>query len=471
MSDSLPSESNLTQPTQAVSPKASLELLKELSFSTAWSPSQKQGREPRPSGNPRFSRERSGPRAERPRFQNVRNQREHEKRGETVKKSSFARFELAFYPEDAPFQALVQTLKQSGRTYPLFEIASLILEKEERFVIALSRVRNPKEEAESSPWLYMSIPDGLPFETEKEALEHICRNHLSLFFDEELVGVEAPKGNFSFVYRCPCNGDLITPPNYHRARSLLQEHYHLYHSHQSFEVFQQQLEKASDADSLEAWSKQMSKKVIFRLKGDSTDAPLSFDSLESVQNYILNHLKGKVIKAAKTLRISGKQMKAIHSPEMRRAIEDVLRKERSFPFNTVNHLRGRLKHAHFSLFKRKNIAYVSAIKRRLRLPGLEFSESIQKLVNFLEQNEDLLVSQLSERYLGVDLPSSQEDAQKELDQRLKIVMQDLHWLIKEGYVTEFNDGRLLLSPVATQDKADEAPNEPEEEATSELPSL
>ena len=122
-------------------------------------------------------------------------------------------------------------------------------------------------------------------------------------------------------------------------------------------------------------------------------------------------------------------------------------------------MRGRLRRLHFSLFKRSGIAYVSAIKRRLRIPGLEFSVSIQALVNFLEGKEGLLAHQLPEQYLGITVPEQGVVLEAAADQALKTLMQDLHWLIREGYVAEFNDGRLSLSPLAASAAAAQSHNE------------
>ena len=45
--------------------------------------------------------------------------------------------EVNIYPEDEAFEALVKRLRSTARTYQLFEIAKLILEKPERYVVAV----------------------------------------------------------------------------------------------------------------------------------------------------------------------------------------------------------------------------------------------------------------------------------------------------------------------------------------------
>ena len=43
--------------------------------------------------------------------------------------------EVLFYPEDAPFNKLAEIIKASKRTYQLFDIAEIFLEKPERYVV------------------------------------------------------------------------------------------------------------------------------------------------------------------------------------------------------------------------------------------------------------------------------------------------------------------------------------------------
>ena len=53
-----------------------------------------------------------------------------------AKKAPFVfSMEVLFYPEDAPFAKLADVMKHLKRTYQLFDIAELVLEKPERFII------------------------------------------------------------------------------------------------------------------------------------------------------------------------------------------------------------------------------------------------------------------------------------------------------------------------------------------------
>lgn len=443
--------------------KLDLSGLENFTFQTSWSPIQ---------SSPKSSTDRQGkstfrgPRREggfadkKPRFGDKatgdRKTFEHPKR--------FVRPEVTidFFAEEAPFQALIQSLRSSGRTYPLFEIGTLVLEKPERFLVGLAGKKI--EENKPAKALFICLLDNMPFETEEEALQYVFQMHFDHFFDKATVEIEKPKGVFSFIYKCPKSGTLITPPNYHKAQVLLQEHYRLMGEQGSFESFQKTLEKASAPEEIEAWLQKMTQHTIYKVK-NSVDGEKSFDNPEEAKRYLIEHEKSKCIKAVRNARFSGKLLATMPASSIKSFVEFVLGKERHFPFSTVNHLRGRFRRLGFSLFKRNGIAYVSAVKRRLRLPGMEFSAGIQALVTFLEGQPAMVIRELPKAYLGIEVPAGDAQLPVEEDQKLKSLMQDLNWLVKEGYLTEFSDGRLQLSAMATP--IEEAKLENEEALDSE----
>jgi hypothetical protein len=130
--------------------------------------------------------------------------------------------EVLFYPDDAAFRALLKAIRTSCRTYELFEVARLILQKPERFVVVIKPL---SREDGAPPFIFISQPDLLPFDREEDAVAHVFEKHLDKFCDIEEVEVEPPKGNFIGVSRCGFTGELLGPPNYHRYQQLLREHH------------------------------------------------------------------------------------------------------------------------------------------------------------------------------------------------------------------------------------------------------
>jgi hypothetical protein len=469
-------------------------------------------------------------------------------------------FNVAFYPEDTSFAALAKTIRASCRTLELFDIARTILAKNDRFVAVVQRkpaaATDATTPAAKPAPLYLSVLDGLPFETEEAVIAHVLSKHLDKFFDLADVEIDPPKGNFQVINRCTITGELLGPPNYHRYLQTIQQHHAAKVARMPFEKFRERIESVRDPELINQWLEKMKKATRYTWKSGSpavatakpvvdatkpvepaapavesaqapsetpvtplpsepaavadvakpaepaaessepkpqapapeipvappTPAP-TFDSIEEARTYLLTHASEKVFRALDPIRFPGKLLEMVTPGEIHRAVEGHLERQRRFPLDTANGLRGRLRRESFTIFKKgsKGISYVCAVKRRFRVPGQVFSDSIGALIAFIEAHPMVRASELPEKFLGLGpiaslQASSGEAASGETpaipapaltpEQRGKLIrlQGDLRWLVTEGYVTEFIDGRLFASPPIAEAKKKEAEaseNDPE----------
>ena len=143
--------------------------------------------------------------------------------------------------------------------------------------------------------------------------------------------------------------------------------------------------------------------------------------------------------------------------------------------DTANSLRGRLRREGFTIFKRgsKGVSFVCGVKRKFRLPGQVFSESISSLISFIEKNPVVSVKELPAKHLGISQPAAAADSSAasasaaeaaalptQDEVKLKRLWMDLRWLVTEGYVTEYSDGKLFAAPPMSPQlqKSEEAAN-------------
>lgn len=430
--------------------------------------------------------------------------------------------EVTFYPEETPFKALSQAIKTSLRTFELFEVARLILQKPERFVVLVKPfAKNPEEPGR----FFASVPDGLPFFTEEEALNHVFANHLTQFFTIEETEGEPPKGNFTLVNRCGITGELLGPPNYHRYQALLQEHHAQRLAHVPFERFTQRIESVREREVIDEWVEKMRKIRRYKLIESPEGEETVFDNSESARYHLITHAKEKLVRPAFSARFEGKTLERLAPGDpIRRSVEAVLEHQLQFPLDTANHLRGRLRRMNFAVYKKgsKGISYVCAVKRRTRVQGQPFSENIENLLSFLEDHPNFPRTQLVKEYLGIILPeakpaeapvgskseaasgdvseteaaptaktSSTEDKSETSDPaasvepeasetansedsssapaasaeaatvqvtpedaaQIRQLQTDLRWLVEQGYVIEYSDGKLLAPPAVAPEQA------------------
>lgn len=478
-------------------------------------------------GGPRHGGDRGGPRYGQSGYGE---RRDHFERGPYD--SPF--FNVAFYPEDTSFNALAKTIRSSCRTIELFEIARTVIGKTDRFVVVLTRktadaprevpaptdASAPRAETPASrPLIYLSVPDGMPFETEEAALAHVFSNHLGRFFDLAEVEIEPPKGNFQVINKCGVTGELLGPPNYHRYAQIVQQHYNAKITRMPLDVFRSRIETVRDPEVVAQWLEKMKKTTRYTWKQsakpaataptptvatepaspvtaeavaetaaqEGTTTPetapaITFDTFEDARTYLLSSARDKVVRAVETARFHGKLIETMPQGEIRRSLEGALERQRRFPLDTANALRGRLRREHFTIFKKgsKGVSYVCAVKRKFRVPGQTFADSISALIAFIEANPMVRASELAAKFLQIDSavlkttePSQPAEAASEgatppapapqltIEQRAKIsrMQGDLRWLVTEGYVTEFIDGRLFAPPPMVEARKKEVESE------------
>lgn len=430
-------------------------------------------------------------------------------------------FAATFYPEDTSFATLAKTILASCRTFELFDIAKTVIGKHDRFVAVLQRKApegafggqgsgpaQGKEDGKKPAPLGMSVPDGIPFESEEAAIAHVLGKHLGLFFDSAEVEIDPPKGNFQVVNRCGITGELLGPPNYHRYNQIVQQHYAARISRMPFDSFRAKIETVREPEVINQWVEKMKKTTRYTWKLSSakpvvvaeaaapvapvtqeapagsepapadqaaaapaapvaaeTPAALTFDSLEEARSYLLTNARDKVVRLVDNARFHGKLIDSIPQSEIRRAVEGTLERQQRFPLDTANALRGRLRREGFTIFKKgsKGVSYVCAVKRKFRVPGQVFADSISQLISFIEQHPMAKAGELHTKFLGLALPvaptpeaiaagTAPADVPLTPEQREKIsrMQGDLVWLVREGYVTEFIDGRLFAAPAMVE---------------------
>ena len=205
-------------------------------------------------------------------------------------------------------------------------------------------------------------------------------------------------------------------------------------------------------------------------------APISFDNIEDARLHLLANARDKVVRAVDSVRFQGKLIEKLPPGEIRRAVEGHVERQRRFPLDTANALRGRLRREGFTIFKKgsRGVSYVCAVKRRFRVPGQVFSETITTLIDFIEKNPMVHIKDLPKAFLAIEVPAAPPAAPvpegttpsqapfvalaPEQAEKLRKMSNDLRWLVMEGYVTEFSDGKLFAPPPMAPQAAERRPS-------------
>ncbi|HTG45638.1 MAG TPA: hypothetical protein VK633_14040, partial [Verrucomicrobiae bacterium] len=114
--------------------------------------------------------------------------------------------EVTFFPEEKGVESLARQIKLTGRAYPLFEIAYLVLKKPERYHVQLTARK--KEDGQPLQLLYICGLDDTLWLDENEAMHHVLDKHFSTFYAVEKIPTDPPKGVYTFVAQCGISGTI-----------------------------------------------------------------------------------------------------------------------------------------------------------------------------------------------------------------------------------------------------------------------
>jgi hypothetical protein len=213
-------------------------------------------------------------------------------------------------------------------------------------------------------------------------------------------------------------------------------------------------------------------------------AALTFDNIEDARLHLLSNARDRIVRAVENVRFQGKLIEKLPPGEIRRALEGHVERQRRFPLDTANALRGRLRREGFTIFKKgsRGVSYVCAVKRRFRVPGQVFSETIAALIDFIEKHPMIHVKDLPKAFLAIDVaastpapvvegvaPTPVVALTPEQSEKLRKMGNDLRWLVMEGYVTEFSDGKLFSPPPMAPQAARKAESGEEEHDPVDFP--
>jgi hypothetical protein len=337
---------------------------------------------------------------------------------------------VRFIPHLPAFNSVIAQIKSGSVAYSVFALARLFLEKPERYDVQLTT-------PEDRP--LFQLGENGAVSSDRQILEGgAFVNARDDFYTVEVIQSEPLKGNFTNVARCRLSGTLLGPTNHHNYQPQLRNLYEARFSRRmSFLDYQKQIEIASDPAVVEEWKEQARNVTTYTSK---TEPPLTFTNGAEVERHFRQHHLPGLVRSAHELTIDGVLSRRLPDRALGRAIEEAWSAETRSPSKMMQELSAGLRQAALNIFRhRRGMLFVSPI--RTRVFGHEsagVSASINGILEKVTSTPGINRKQLAEQLN----PAGAEPADLE---RAKLTLaSDLHWLVSEGYVIEFNDGSLDL---------------------------
>ena len=359
--------------------------------------------------------------------------------------------ELSLRPEDKGVESLARQIKMTGRAYPLFNIAQMILEKPERHTVLFSVKKNAAGQP-VQPLFICALDDTLWLAGD-EAVAHVLRKHFTTFYQAERTATEPPKGKYTFVAQCSLSGIVLGPPNHHDYQTQLHKLHTDRFARMPFEEYKSRVRIVREEEVVKKWVDDQSWKTEYVCL--NLPEPLRLDSMEAVEKHFRETHKENIIKPVDSHVLTGAAARALRSPDLVRLVRNVWEDQRRFPLQIATVLSQQFSGHGLQFFKvNKTVTHVCVARPHfLDMTATPVSEGVKRIVDYINAKPRSTRRQLVEalapspeppaiQAAASEPPSASPPETSQATPEQTAVVGDLHWLIHQGHVIEFANGIL-----------------------------
>jgi hypothetical protein len=383
--------------------------------------------------------------------------------------------DLSLRPDDKGVESLARQIKMTGRAYPLFDIAQMILQKPERHMVQFAVKKNAQGQP-VQPLFVCALDDTL-WLSEDEAIGHVLRKHFATFYQPERTATEPPKGKYTFVAQCGISGVILGPPNHHDYQNQLRKLHTERFSRMPFEEYKSRVRIVRDEEVVKKWVDDQSWKTDYLCL--NLPEPLRLENMEAVEKHFRETHKENIIKPVDSHTLNGAAARSLRSPDLVRLVRSVWEDQRRFPLQIATVLSQQFAGHGLQFFKvNRTVTHVCIARPHYLDPAATpVSEGVKHIVDYINATPKCtrrhLVEALApspaptviEQTGGIPPAASQPESAAPTPEQTAIIA-DLHWLIHQGHVIEFANGvletakRPLPKPPKPEPAPATAPSEP-----------
>lgn len=360
----------------------------------------------------------------------------------------------AIIPDEKGVESMARQVKMTGRAFPLFDIAFLVIQKPERYSIRLVTKRNPQGQV-AQPMFHCALDETI-WLSEDEAIEHILQKHFATFYQADKIQTEAPKGVYTFVGQCGLSGEVLGPPNYHDYQSKLRKLHAERFGRMPFEVYKSRIKIVRDEAVVKQWVEEQSWKTEYTCL--NVPEPLKLATREEVEKHFRTTHKDTIIKAVDSHIVTGMAARSLRGG-LGRVVQHLLGEQRRFPMQIATSLSQAFAQHGLQFFKvNKTVTHVAVARPHfLDLETTPVSSGVKRIVDFINANPKTNRRKLMEGLAptpaappaapvvvpeGETAPVVATPAPAEPTAEQTALISDLHWLVHQGHVMEFANGQL-----------------------------
>ncbi|MGA3181651.1 MAG: hypothetical protein ABSF38_15020 [Verrucomicrobiota bacterium] len=380
-------------------------------------------------------------------------------------------------PDDKGLDSLARQIRMTGRAYPLFDIAQLILQKPERQLARWDVLKDAAGKV-TQPLFLCALDDSL-WLSEDEAVAHLLGRHFDMFYKTEKTATEPPKGTYTFVAQCGMSGLILGPPNYHDYQSKLHKLHTERFARMPFEAFKARVKIVKDEAVVKKWIEDQSTKTQYTCL--NVPEAQSLPNMEAVEKHFRQTHLPNLLKQVDSHTMSGPAGRQVRSSGLQRLLRSAWEEQRRFPLKLATTLSQQFAARGLQFFKASHsVTFVSVARPHfLDMEATPVSEGVRRIVEFINATTRCTRKKLIEALVpsppppaapaapalpaaSAPIPAPVPPAEPEPPPEQTALASDLHWLVHQGHVIEFANGILETAkrPIPKPPKPQPKPPEP-----------
>ena len=342
-----------------------------------------------------------------------------------IEPAFITKYKITINPESNILKILKNKIRKSGLSYSLDEISSTLSCDISRLQIKIEPLEN------GTMTFYQTVFDDTVFDTKERAIEHIIKNGMMSIVDIVCDVEMKPKGNYTTILKCPKTDKLFPPKSFHGFENIIKEHLVKEKISISYQNFTDTLILVNDLSIINNWKEKPLEKTLYILK-ESIDNKKTFNTIDNLKKYIGRVDSDKIMKVINSITINKNKTLKLDE-HLKNYVDNYMKSTNKWKKDLFFNVLINLKKSNFSIFKfgQKKYLYACGIKPKsidLKL----LSNNCIKIIKLIKDHKNIK---------KIDVLNNMNDEKLKKD----FILNELKWLLSEGYIKEFSDGTVTVN--------------------------
>ncbi len=321
-------------------------------------------------------------------------------------------------------EEIKKQIKQTGISFSIGEISDTISKKVKHLNIKV-------EHTEQSKFFYQDTINNRFFISLDTAISEITKSDCNSIVKMSEENKEKPTGNFASVLMCPRTNYTLPPRNYHNFEKIIKDHLFKNKIDSEYSKYVNSLEVITEKSKIDEWKEKHIVNLSYSFNNQESGGK-TYSSIDHLRSDLGTLQNQRLIKKISAVSIRGDHSDRLEEP-IAQFVKQTLNSSNFWKKDVFIQIIVFLKKNGFHVFKygeKKNL-YAGLSKPKQADENI-LSKTSFKILDFIKSNKSVSKIEILNCSDMFNLEKT-------------IILKELRWLIFEGYIREFSNGKISVS--------------------------